>query len=264
MPWGVAAAAENPWPQITSVAAGSPSVIGGPSNGCIRGTSALPETGRGFVRIRRHRNRHHAHPDTLRLVRHLADAMHRRNGRLIMVGDLSQPRGGPMASSHVSHQNGLDVDIWLTLADSPAQAWRSTPEAHDPPGMLDADGRTPNGHWGDDQQFLIRTAAMHPAVDRVIVNPALKQALCRRDGDAPWLRKLRPWWGHDAHVHVRLKCPPDSPDCRQQPAIAPGSGCGAELDWWFSAEARRPAGSATRPADRPALPASCQAVLEGR
>ena len=30
------------------------------------------------------------------------------------VGDMSQPRGGPMVTGHSSHQIGLDVDIWLT------------------------------------------------------------------------------------------------------------------------------------------------------
>ncbi len=32
----------------------------------------------------------------------------------ILVGDISQPRGGPMLTGHASHQIGLDADIWLT------------------------------------------------------------------------------------------------------------------------------------------------------
>src|SRR6516165_2279694 len=34
--------------------------------------------------------------------------------RGLLVGDISQPRGGPMITGHDSHQVGLDADIWLT------------------------------------------------------------------------------------------------------------------------------------------------------
>jgi penicillin-insensitive murein endopeptidase len=179
-----------------------------------------------------------------------------------MVGDLAQPRGGRMSSSHVSHQNGLDVDIWLTLADSARQAWQDTPEARDPPSMLGRHGLQPNERWGDDQRLLIRLAAEHPDVDRILVNPGIKRALCRSDADAPWLRKLRPWWGHDAHIHVRLKCPVDSPSCKQQAPIAMGSGCGSELAWWFSQEARSPSRGSAKPRPRPRPPAACSALLK--
>jgi len=253
-------AAETPWSRIDTVARGRPAAIGGPSNGCIRGAEALPPTGTGYVSIRRHRNRFYGHPDTLRLIHDLGMAMHRRSGRLIMIGDLAQPRGGRMASSHVSHQNGLDVDVWLTLADSPEEAWRSTPEDHDPPSMLGPQGLHLSDRWGPNQLFLVRTAAEDPAVDRILVNPGIKRALCRSEGNAPWLHKLRPWWGHDAHMHVRLKCPPGSHDCKQQSPIPPGSGCGSDLAWWFSPEARAPHRSSGSKA-RPAPPAACRVVL---
>jgi penicillin-insensitive murein endopeptidase len=222
----------------------------------------LPAAGEGFVTIRRHRNRYYGHARTISFVRDVADAVSKHTGgRLVMIGDLAQPRGGRMSSSHVSHQNGLDVDIWLTLADSPRQAWNSTPEARDPPSMLDADGLWTNERWGPEQRFLIKTAAEHPQVDRILVNPGIKRALCRSDPQASWLRKLRPWWRHDAHMHVRLKCPAGSPSCRQQAPIASGSGCGSELAWWFSAEARSPSRKSSKPKPRPAPPAACQAVL---
>jgi penicillin-insensitive murein endopeptidase len=256
-----AGAAETPWSRIDTVASGRPTAIGGPSNGCIRGADALPASGRGFVSIRRHRNRFYGHPETLRLIRDLGAEMQRRNGRLIMIGDLSQPRGGRMSSSHVSHQNGLDADIWLTLADSPEQAWRSTPEDRDPPSMLGRHGLQPSEGWGPDQVFLVRSAAEDPAVDRILVNPGIKRALCRSEGDASWLRKLRPWWGHDAHMHVRLKCPPGNGDCIQQAPIPMGSGCGSELAWWFSLEAQSPRSSSSKPKPRPAPPAACRAML---
>lgn len=256
-------AAETPWSRVETVAKGRPEAIGGPSNGCVRGALALPASGEGFVSIRRHRNRYYGHAQTIALVRELgAEVAARTGGQLIMVGDLAQPRGGRMASSHVSHQNGLDVDIWLTLADSPRQAWRDTPEANDPPSMLDRHGLQPNARWGAEQRFLIQRAAEHPAVDRILVNPGIKRALCRSEGEAPWLRKIRSWWGHDAHMHVRLKCPPDSPACQQQAPIRKGSGCGAELAWWFSEEARSPSRSSSGTSKpRPQPPVACRQVL---
>ena len=141
-------AAETAWSRIETAAAGTPTAVGSPSNGCIQGASALPAAGVGYASIRRHRNRYYGHPETIRLVQKLGDAMHRRNGKLVMVGDLAQPRGGRMSSSHVSHQNGLDADIWLMLADSPAQAVRSTPESRDPPSMLGRNKLDLNGNWG--------------------------------------------------------------------------------------------------------------------
>ncbi len=255
-------AAETPWSRIQKVSLGQPKAIGGPSNGCIDGAEALPGSGVGFVSIRRHRNRYYGHPETVRFVEDLGRAMDRRNGHFIMVGDLSQPRGGRMNSAHVSHQNGLDVDVWLALADSPAQAIRSTPEERDPPSMLTRKKLALNDRFGPDQLFLIRAAAENPAVDRILVNPGIKRALCKQENDARWLRKLRPWWGHDAHMHVRLKCPPGSPQCKQQVPVPMGSGCGSELAWWFSLEARTPSSSSSsKPRARPQPPAQCQVLL---
>jgi penicillin-insensitive murein endopeptidase len=259
----LATAAETPWSRIQDVSLGKPAAIGGPSNGCIDGAESLPASGTGFVSIRRDRNRHYGHPETIRLIRDLGRGMSRRSGRYIMIGDLAQPRGGRMSSSHVSHQNGLDVDIWLALADSPAEAVRNTPEHRDPPSMLTPKKLSLNERFGPDQLFLIKTAAEDPAVDRILVNPGIKRALCQRENNASWLRKLRPWWGHDAHMHVRLKCPPGSPHCRQQSPVPMGSGCGSELAWWFSLEARSPSSSSSsgKPKAPPQPPAQCQVLL---
>jgi len=258
----LAGAAETPWARVQHASFGKPTAIGGPSNGCIAGAESLPATGTGFVSIRRHRNRHYGHSETIRLIEDLGRAIAMRNGRYVMIGDLAQPRGGRMSSSHVSHQNGLDADIWLTLVDSPAEAVRAAPEGQDPPSMLTSDGLALSERFGPDQLFLIRTAAADPAVDRILVNPGIKRGLCRQEHNAAWLRKLRPWWGHDAHMHVRLKCPPGSPHCRQQPSVPAGSGCGAELAWWFSPEARTPSSaSSSKPRAAPKPPAQCQVLL---
>jgi penicillin-insensitive murein endopeptidase len=259
-----AAAQASPWSKVKATAPGPATSIGGAANGCIRGAESLPARGEGFVSIRRHRNRFYGHPQTIDLIEGIGAAVARRTGEHVMVGDLSQPRGGLMSSSHRSHQNGLDVDIWFRLIARPGRADREHPEERDPPSMVRRDGLSVSEDWGRHQRFLLKTAAGDARVDRIFVNPAIKRALCDSEtGDRTWLRKLRAWWGHDAHFHVRLKCPADSPDCKGQAAVPAGEGCGRELDWWFSAEARSPSKKASKARPRPAQPAACQALLQG-
>jgi len=256
------AAQASPWSKVKTTAPGPSSVIGGPSNGCIAGAEALPANGTGFVNIRRHRDRYYGHPETLRLVKDLGRALSKRSDELMMVGDLSQPRGGLMSSMHRSHQNGLDVDIWFHLATSARKANGQHPEEKDPRSMVAPGGERLSKDWGEDQKTLLRTAAKDPRVDRIMVNPAIKRALCRSEnGDRKWLRKLRPWWGHDAHFHVRLKCPKGSTRCKQQAPVPAGDGCDKSLAWWFSEEARKPAKKSKKKRARPAMPTGCGSLL---
>ena len=250
------------WAQIKAPSSGPTAVIGEASNGCIAGAQSLPAEGTGYVSIRRYRNRHFGHPELLRLVSGLGRTMARRGDALVMVGDLSQPRGGLMSSSHRSHQNGLDVDIWFKLAPSAATANRDTAGPADPPSMVTPDGEDLGPLWGGDQRALLKAAAEDPKVDRIFVNPAIKRGLCRSERDRAWLRKVRPWFGHDAHFHIRLKCPQDGTQCEQQAAIPAGDGCGRDLDWWFSAEARKPA-KRSGPRAEPVMPAACRPLLSG-
>lgn len=258
------AARATPWAAIAEPSLGPPRVIGGVSNGCIAGADALPETGPGYVSIRRYRNRYYGHPELIRFIAEMGRMQQGRGERLIMIGDLSQPRGGRTPSSHRSHQNGLDVDIWFTLADSPAAARRLMDDRADPQSMVQPGGRAISAAWGPHQHALIESAARHPGVDRIFVNAAIKQALCRASdplADRDWLRKIRPWWGHDAHFHVRLRCPPGSPDCQAQADLTGDAGCGSDLAWWLSDEALKPSkgGGGARPEPQP--PAACRALL---
>jgi penicillin-insensitive murein endopeptidase len=195
-------------------------------------------------------------------VRDLGRAFGKRAGDLIMVGDLSQPRGGLMSSSHRSHQNGLDVDIWFRQAASARDAGKQHPEERDPRSMVATGGVEVTEDWGEHQRFLVKSAADDPRVDRIFVNPAIKRTLCRSEnGDRKWLRKLRPWWGHDAHFHVRLKCPKGSRGCRQQAPVPAGEGCGNSLAWWFSDAAGTPSKKAKKKKARPPMPSACTRLL---
>lgn len=252
----------SPWAQVRAPSAGPTQVIGAASNGCVGGAQALPEVGPGFVSVRRYRNRYYGHPELIRMVADLGLAARAKGLDLVMVGDLSQPRGGRMPSSHRSHQNGLDVDIWFTLAESPQAARRLMDDRDDPRSMVKTGGLAIADAWGPDQRFLLETAARHPKVDRIFVNPAIKRAVCQEvQGDRGWLRKVRPWFGHDAHFHVRLRCPADSPQCDQQSPLPAGDGCGADLAWWFSDEARNPPKRKDEPKVDPNPPAACLALL---
>jgi len=182
----------------------------------------------------------------------------------LLVGDIAQPRGGPMVTGHASHQIGLDADLWLT----PMPDRRLSPTERDnlaatkfvAAGGDDVDPAL----WSLQHRRLLETAARSAGVARIFVNPAIKRALCRDAGaDRDWLRRVRPWWGHDDHFHLRLDCPPAEPQCEDQPAPPPGDGCGAELDWWFTAEAKHPKPpSPERPLLVSDLPTACAAMVE--
>jgi penicillin-insensitive murein DD-endopeptidase len=189
----------------------------------------------------------------------------------ILVGDMSQPRGGPMITGHASHQIGLDVDIWLT--PMPGREL-SRFEREDMSAInvvredrLDVD----RSLWTPDHVAVIKAAAEDPQVQRIFVNAAIKRALCHdATGDRSWLNKVRPYWGHDYHFHVRLFCPRGESACEGQPEVAEGEGCdAASLAYWFSDGVLHPKPSPTPPKPKPALtlaslPAECRTVLTAR
>jgi penicillin-insensitive murein endopeptidase len=108
---------------------------------------------------------------------------------------------------------------------------------------------------------LLRLAASLPDVDRILVNPAIKRQLCQEvTGDRSWLRLMRPWYGHAAHMHIRFRCPADQFDCVQAAPPPPGDGCDATLQWWFDQLELPP--KPAPPYHPPALPAACKAVMQ--
>ena len=86
-------------------------------------------------------------------------------------------------------------------------------------------------------------------------------------GDRSWLRKVRPFWGHDYHFHIRIGCQPGSPGCKAQDATPDDDGCDKSLAWWFTEEPWRPNKNPDAPKARDlmtmaSLPKQCRAVLE--
>lgn len=222
-------------------AAGPPAPHGSYAKGCIAGAVALPESGPHWQAVRLGRNRNWGHPATIAFIARLGRRAAEAGWPRILVGDISQPRGGPMPSGHRSHQIGLDADIWLRLPGE-APLSRAAREEIASVSVVAADRRNVGAAWRPEHAALIRLAAEDPEVARVFVNPAIKQALCASalDADGDWLRKVRPWWEHDAHIHVRLACPGGESGCVPQEPPPPGDGCDDTLAWWFTEEALHP------------------------
>ena len=237
--------------------------MGGTSAGCLVGAERLPPDGPGWQAIRVSRNRHWGHPVLLQAVGGLAARAAAAGLPVLWVGDMSQPRGGPMPSGHASHQAGLDVDIWFDLSPKPLSSPAQRESIAVASLVLPGGEAVHPERWSPAHGRLVRLAAETPGVDRVLVNPAIKRELCRVAGGEGWLRRVRPWWGHDAHLHLRLRCPPGQDDCTDIAPPPAGDGCDQSLEWWFSAESRTPATGRSAPPQAPRLPAACAAVLSG-
>ncbi|MFO1152486.1 MAG: penicillin-insensitive murein endopeptidase [Rhodospirillales bacterium] len=236
---GVAATAQaQDWGGFTTPTAPPLNVLGTYNRGCLEGAQTLPLDGDGYQVMRLSRRRYFGHPSLIHFVETLASELRTDGYPGLLIGDMAQPRGGPMPSGHASHQVGLDVDIWLMPAPERrlSDAERESLVA---PTMVAANGLGVNGAWGPPQVAALRHAAEAAEVDRIFVNAAIKKELCNSvPGDRGWLAKLRPWWGHDAHFHVRLGCPADQAGCVGQQPVPPQDSCDASLDWWFSSAAR--------------------------
>ena len=221
--------------QLPSI--GTAVAIGYYPRGCLQGGVKLPVTGPTWQVMRVSRNRYWGHPELVNFLERFAPLAAKATGwHGILVGDMAQPRGGPLPFGHRSHQIGLDVDIWFM--PMPDRVLR--PEERDSvvaTNLVAADGRGINPKtWSAADIAFIRTAAEQPEVERVLVNAAIKKELCRveSESDKTWMSKVRPWYGHSDHIHVRLKCPADSPNCRAQPAVPEGNGCDKSLGRWFA------------------------------
>jgi penicillin-insensitive murein endopeptidase len=249
--------------------------IGSYARGCLAGATALPVDGDTWQVMRLNRNRNWGHPELIAYLETLARAAPRvANWPGILVGDISQARGGPMLTGHASHQIGLDADIWLT--PMPRQRLnRDQRENMSATNMVRPDWMDVNPEvWTVNHTRLIRHSAQDPRVHRIFVNPAIKVALCREaGGDRGWLSKVRPMWGHNFHFHIRIGCPDGSTTCQEQDGVPDGDGCGADLRDWLAKQHKamftpRKPGAKPAPPRPPmsldALPAECRQVLVAR
>lgn len=265
--------AKNLFGAVKQPAPMPPSAIGGYAVGCLAGARALPIDGKAWQAMRLSRNRNWGHPELVAWLEDFATSAQKHDGWPgMLVGDMSQPRGGPMLTGHASHQIGLDADIWFT----PMPDRRLSTEEREEMSavsMLAADKLSVDPQrWDATRAKIIKRAALSPKVERVFVHPAIKKALCESAGsmgpDRSWLSKVRAYWGHHYHFHVRLACPKDSASCKPQAPPPGDDGCGAELAHWYKMLTAPPKPETGPPKPPPPpmtldrLPAECRVVLD--
>lgn len=243
--------------------------IGAYSRGCLAGGVALPIDGPAWQAMRLSRNRNWGHPKLVALVQRFAEDVKAKDGWPgLLVGDISQPRGGPMLTGHASHQIGLDADIWFTPMPD-RRLSKTEREEMSAVSMLDKTQLAINpAVFSDAHVRILKRAASYAEVERVLVHPAIKKAICQTTSGQPdrgWLAKVRPIWGHFYHFHIRIACPAESAGCAAQRPPPGDDGCGKELDDWYKLLTRPPPGPA-KPPPPPLtvaqLPADCKVVLE--
>ena len=258
-----------------------PMPVGSYARGCAAGLVQLPESGPTWQAMRLSRERNYGHPELIGFLQALSVAATQVGWKGLYIGDISQPRGGPMTSGHASHQIGLDADIWmlppprLNLTVRERETISSIP-------VRSADQRSVTRNWTPSHHALLRAAASDDRVDRIFVAAAVKIEMCKtaRRSDRAWLQKIRPVAGHDTHFHLRLKCPRGARLCQTQtPSVAElskgGDGCDETLTWWVTdyLNPPKPSGKPSKPAPRAKtpreftmadLPAQCVDVLNAR
>jgi penicillin-insensitive murein endopeptidase len=214
--------------------------IGSYARGCAAGLIELPESGPTWQAMRLSRHRNFGHPVLIEYLQELSVAATQIGWKGLYIGDMGQPRGGPMTSGHASHQIGLDADIWM-LPPPSLNLSRTERENISSIPVRSADQRSVTKNWTKRHHALLKAAASDARIDRIFVAAAVKIAMCKTAtaGDKKWLQKIRPIQGHDTHFHVRLKCPRGANLCdTQRPTVSElskgGDGCDETLAWWVS------------------------------
>jgi penicillin-insensitive murein endopeptidase len=204
---------------------------GGYAKGCAAGLVELPETGPSWQAMRLSRNRNWGHPELIDFAQKLSGKAAKNGWAGLYFGDFSQPRGGPMLSGHRSHQIGLDADVWL-YPTKRMNLSRSERENISAISMRRSNGAFVNNKWTRAHHEVVKAAAQDKRVARIFIFPGAKVQMCNDEkGNRAWLRKIRPWWGHHYHFHVRLKCQKGSPNCVNQDPPPRGDGCADAQKW---------------------------------
>jgi len=253
--------------------------IGFYAKGCLAGGNAIPIDGPAWQVMRLSRNRNWGHPRLISLIERLAVDVKAHDGwNGLLVGDISQPRGGPMLTGHASHQIGLDADVWLTQMPDRRFTKREREDLSATSMLADDRVTVDPKVWTEAHGRLILRAASYSQVERVLVHPAIKKALCENKAfPRTYLNKVRPYWGHHYHMHIRMFCPKDSPACTPQGHVGSDDGCGKEVDDWIKLMKRiyaprpKPDPEIAKPKPKPQpkkpeitladLPAACKLVI---
>ena len=257
-----------------------PMPIGTYAKGCAAGSVELAESGPSWQAMRLSRGRNFGQPVLIDYLKDLSVAAQGIGWAGLYIGDMAQPRGGPMTSGHASHQIGLDADVWM-LPPKRLDLSRKERENISSLVVRSDDQRSVTKGWTNRHRAVMQAAASDPRVDRIFVAAAVKIEMCKtaKAADKKWLQKIRPVAGHESHFHVRLKCPKGAKLCETQtPTVSElsngGNGCDDTLMWWVSDAYLNPPKPTKKPKPNPEprkktpreftmadLPKQCAAVL---
>lgn len=254
------------WEEFKNPTKNSAKAIGSYINGCLDGAKVLSPESDNYIVMRPQRNRFYGHPNLIQFIEELAEKAKQQNLGNLIVGDMAQPRGGPIKGGHESHQVGLDADLWFyTLTDKQKnQLTIQDLEEKPAPSFVHLKEEKPNfKYWTKETIKLLEIATQLNNLDRIFVNPVLKKHLCKYHQQEGWITKIRPWYGHHYHFHIRLKCPKDDLECIPQSSLPDSNGCDASLDWWFSPEAKKVSNKDPNEVKlEKEMPPACQTIRE--
>ncbi len=225
---------------FSALAEGKSEAIGTHNNGCILYSAELNKNGEGYKLPRIERNHNYGHPEMIALLEDYSYRVKEMLGKDLLIADISKKNGGPIFMLHSSHQTGLDADIWFTLYDDKQNLSSQDMASIKPLNMADEKLKSVSSYWGSNQEDIIKLFAQSEKVDRIFVNYNIKNYYCSKFRNQDWQKKIRPWWGHNEHFHIRLKCPQGSEECISKGQEIKDDGCGNDLAWWFSDEAKQP------------------------
>lgn len=195
LPLCVSAADVNPWSKFTGAIGETSESIGGYSSGCLKGSSQLPVNGVGFETVNRHRRRYYGHPLLISSIQNWGHVMESQWQSRIIVGDISQPVGGPSTKGHKSHQIGLDADLRFYLIEKKSESevfpvWDNennieTPSLVEYKKIVEA-GKTKytveflEKYWNQKTIELLTLVGQEPKIERILMNAPIKKFLCMR------------------------------------------------------------------------------------
>ena len=258
-----------------------PAAYGYYTRGCLAGAEQLEPTGPAWQAMRLSRNRNWGHPKMVALVRRLAVEAKKHDGwNGLLVGDLSQPRGGPMLSGHRSHQVGLDADIWLNPMPNRELTYNEREKISAKSMVLDRK-RLNRKRWTEAHARILYRAANYFEVERIFVHPPIKKEMCEwatRKGfkDRRWLGKIRAYYGHHYHFHIRIRCPQGAVGCKDQKLAPRKDDCEDNLAYWMGTKPWVKPKKTKQPKKKPKkvykpfvvqmkhLPKACQTVLHAK
>ncbi len=176
-------------------------------------------------------DRNWGHPALVKMLRRNARDVSRaiKGGSVMLVGDLSNKRGGPL-SGHHSHQSGRDADVAFFARDAEGR-----PVALDRFVAFGGDGKARDGSgytFDDHRNWLLVQAWIrdHRAgLSHIFVAAPLRKRLldyARRhpqfkkhvDEALALMKQPKNAEAHDDHFHLRIACPKRQQEiCREEP-----------------------------------------------